>query len=201
MLPFSLSRRAGALALVIVLAVTLVAGAAGPAAAQANDTFPEPPEEYDDNSTNASDGSEETYLIAIDDATRVVSADWSGSEVTIELEADVTREVLVTDASQEIDGAVDIRRQRVTVPRQGSTEITFSVKNEDNAAVTVATRGGIVGLGNQNGGGIEWFDGPATWGIVGLVGIVGSAGSFWGTKRYLQRQEHDENERQLEVIR
>lgn len=197
----STSRRAGALALAIAIAATLAVGVAAstvPVAAQENDSFPEPPDEYDDG--NATD-SEETYLIAIDDATRVVSADWSGGTVTIELESDLTREVIVTDASQEIDGAVDIRRQRVTVPRQGTTEIEFSVRNDDDAAVTVATRSGIVGLGNQGGDGIQWFDGPATWGIVALVGIVGSAGSFWGTKRYLENQEHDENERAIEVIR
>lgn len=155
----SLTARSAAVALLALLAIATVA--VGGAAAQ-------------DGAGNATGA--ENYEIAIDSETRVVSSEWSGSKATIVLESDVTRQVTITDASQRLDGAVDIRRKRVTVPSGERVETTFRVRNEDRPAVTVGTRYGLVGLGDQTskGGGVPGISGPSTWRYV-QVGILGAA--------------------------
>lgn len=172
-----------ALALVAAVAVAL-AVATGGAVAQ---------EHAEGNET-------ETYQIAIDDQTRIVSSEWDGATVTMVVEADVPRRITVTDASQEISGAIDIRRTRTTVPGGQRAEISFEVENPSDAAVTVQSGEGIVGLGSGGSSG-SWFDGPATWELLFLTVPVVGYGTFWGTKRHLEKQEREQEKRQVEVVR
>lgn len=163
-----------ALALVAAVAVAL-AVATGGAVAQ---------EHAEGNETG-------TYEIAIDDQTRVVSSSWDDGIVTMVVEADVPRRVTVTDASQEISGAIDIRRTRTTVPGGQRAEISFEVENADNAAVTVQAGEGIVGLGKQSNAGYDPGPVPFSAAVIGVaLASVGTGGATFVLVR--RRRETDE---------
>lgn len=133
---FTFSRRAVRVA---VLLGVLVAALAVPSPALAQDT-----------AENSTDGAaSDTVVISVDPAVDVVSYDWSGNEVTVVLRSNLTRQVVITDASQRLRGAVDIRRERFTVPRGSNVERTFRVENGDRPAVTIGTRYGLVGIGAE----------------------------------------------------
>ena len=155
---FSLSSRWAAVAVVAVIAIAAISGVA---IAQ-------------DGGNQSADEETETYEIAIDEETRVVSSDWDGATVTIVIEADSTRQITVTDASQRLEGAVDIKRERVTVPSGERVEIEFTVANGERPAVTVGTRNGLVGLGDQDGG-ANWFAGEPGWSDVHTAALGGGA--------------------------
>ncbi|WP_248515961.1 hypothetical protein [Salinarchaeum laminariae] len=160
-MPSSTLSRSAAVALVLVIALTAFGGV-GAAAAQDGE---------------AANGTAENYEIAIDSETRVVSSEWSGDTVTIVVESDVTRQVTVTDASQRLQGAVDIRRQRVTVPGGERVEVEFTVRNEDRPAVTVGTQYGLVGLGSESSsGGLPGISGDSTWRYVQVAALFAALG-------------------------
>jgi hypothetical protein len=121
-----------------------------------------------------SDESQQTYLIEIDDSTRIVSSEWNSGTVTFVVEADSSTTITVTDASiplQEYD-AVDIPRKSQQIP-EGRTEVSFSVTEPSDAAVTVATSRGLVGL---SPGSPSLFSGSASWSDVQIAAVSGAAG-------------------------
>ena len=123
--------------------------------------------------TSTPSAEQETYLIEIDSDTRIVESTWIDGTVSFVVEADQPTTITVTDASiplQDHD-AVDIPRKTQRVP-EGRTEITFSVTEPSNAAVTVAAERGLVGL---SPGEPSLFSGSASWSDVQLAAVSGAA--------------------------
>jgi hypothetical protein len=115
---------------------------------------------------------QETYLIEIDSDTRIVESTWNDGTVSFVVEADESTTITVTDASiplQDHD-AIDIPRKTQRVP-EGRTEISFSVTEPSNAAVTVAAERGLVGL---SPGEPSLFSGSASWSDVQLAAVSGA---------------------------
>lgn len=165
--------------IVAIFCVAVVAVAAGGAAAV-------------DDPENATDELEEddpTYLIEIDDDVRVVSADMSDDRtIVVTLEADESRQVAITDASQEIDGAVDINYKQQSIP-EGETEIEMRVANPSQPAITIATTESMVGIGDQE------FDAdrPAVaWQTVQGLLLVTAVAAVGITTRVVAKKREDE---------
>jgi len=153
----------------LVAALILLAMASAPAMAQ--------------NTTNTSSSeAPETVEISIDNSTRVIDSNWDGATVTMVVESDIPRRIVLTDASQRIDGAIDIRRKVVTIPGGERAEINFTVKNEQNAAVTVASGRSIVGIGRQPAGGPIQSRDPVAFSdamlLVGFAALATGGGTF-----------------------
>lgn len=144
-----------------------------------------------DDAENATDELEDdpTYLIEIDDDVRVVDADMSDDRtIVVTLEADESRQVAVTDASQEIDGAVDINYQQQSIP-EGETEIEMRVANPSQPAITIATTESMVGIGDQE------FDAdrPAVaWQTVQGLLLVTAVAAVGITTRVVAKKREDE---------
>lgn len=151
---------------------------------------------------NASDtasptDSETTYLIEIDNTTRIVSAEWSDGTVTMTIESDLPKQIAITDSSQDINGAIDIKQSRLSIPR-GTTTVEFTVANPSDPAVTVGSPNGMVGLGEQSGGSL--FTGPASWTDVrsaGAAGVVAGVGMVLGIAWVRVSSKDDEHRRTL----
>ena len=145
----------------------------------------------DDPVTNETESEEPTYLIEIDDDVRVVDAEMVERDtMSITFEADRSTEIAITDASQEIQNmeAVQIRQDVRTLP-EGTSEITFTVANADQPAVTIATQTGLVGIGDQD------FDGdrPAVdWGVVQALLAATAIGSVGATYRIVKSGREDD---------
>jgi hypothetical protein len=78
----------------------------------------------------------------------------------------------ITDASRPIQGTIDIPRKNVNLV-EGRTEVTFTVVDSSNAAVTFDVDGRLTGVGEQ---GATIFGGPATWDYVragSAAGVIG----------------------------
>ena len=142
------------------------------------------------NETDEQDD-EPTYLIEIDEDVRVIDAEMVEADtMQITFEADASTEIAITDMSQEIQNmdAVQIRQDIRDIP-EGTTEITFTVANDDQPAVTIATQDGLVGIGDQD------FDGdrPAVdWGIVQALLAATAIGSVGATYRIVKSGREDD---------
>jgi hypothetical protein len=111
------------------------------------------------------------YLIEIDSNVRVLSATWNDGEVSMVLEADRSALVTITDASLDLQNheATEIKRSRQRIPA-GVTRINFTTEKPRTAAVTVATRQGLVGL--SPGDGLGLYDRAASWVDVRVAGAA-----------------------------
>lgn len=171
------------LVLGLIFCVAVIASAAIAPAAVA--------QEGPTNETNDTD-EEPTYLIAIDENVRVVEAEMvSQGTMSLTLEADQQTEIAITDASQEIQDmeAVQINREIRTIP-EGTTEVTFSVDNADQPAVTIDTGEGLIGIGDQN---FEQDRPAVDWSIVQLLLASTAIGSVALVFRVVKKNREDEN--------
>lgn len=92
----------------------------------------------------------ESYLGTVDSDVRLVEGEMTDDdEMELVLEADRSKEIAITDASQEIDGFVDINQRVLTIP-EGQSTVRFRVADPDQAAVTIATTENLVGFGQQD---------------------------------------------------
>ena len=172
------SRARAARTLIFFVAVGLAIATiatAGTVVAQTNETI--------DDSDN-----ETTYLGAIDSDTRIVAAEMVERDVMeITIESDRDQEMAITDASQEIDGFVEINQRVLEVP-EGTTEIEFRIANPSQPAVTVQTHNGFVGVGEQDFEG----DRPSVqWDTVQMLIGITAVGSVGITYRLLKKRRED----------
>lgn len=135
------------------------------ASTQPADTETATPESRTENprtAENESDQDETTYLIEIDQFTRIVNSSWSDGTVTFIVESDKRQRIKITDSSIDVQAheAVDIPQARHRLP-EGRTEVTFTVTNPGSSAITVATPRGMVGLSPGKGSG-ALIGGPYT---------------------------------------
>jgi len=144
----------------LIAVLLLLAFVAAPSVAAAQESTPTP------------NGEQETYLIEIDSNTRIVESTWNDGTVSFVVEVDESTTITVTDASIPLQDheAVDIPRKTQRVP-EGRTEISFSVTEPSNAAVTVAAERGLVGL---SPGEPSLFSGSASWSDVQLAAVSGA---------------------------
>lgn len=174
----SRSRRLQAVICCVAVISVLVVAAGAVAADDANETSIE------------TDSEEATYLIEIDDDVRVVDADMTERDtVAVVLEADDSTDVAITDASVEIDGAVDINQRTTRLP-EGQTEVEFRVANPSQPAITISTHDGMVGIGDQE------FDRDRpsiAWETVQALLFVTAIGSVGATYRIVRKRREDES--------
>jgi hypothetical protein len=118
---------------------------------------------------DSENGSE--YLIEVDSDVRIVSATWNDGEVSMLVEADRSSLITITDASLDLQNheATEIKRSRQRIPA-GVTRINFTTEKPRTAAVTVATRNGLVGL--SPGDGLGLYDRAASWVDVRVAGAA-----------------------------
>jgi hypothetical protein len=118
---------------------------------------------------DSKNGSE--YLIEVDSDVRIVSATWNDGEVSMLVEADRSSLITITDASLDLQNheATEIKRSRQRIPA-GVTRINFTTEKPRTAAVTVATRNGLVGL--SPGDGLGLYDRAASWVDVRVAGAA-----------------------------
>ena len=145
-----------------------------------------PTETATSSSSGPADSENESeYLIEVDSNVRVRSATWDDGRVSMVLEADRSSLITITDASLDLQNheATEIKQSRQRIPA-GVTRINFSVEKPRTAAVTVATRNGLVGL--SPGDGLGLYDRAASWvdvRVAGaaaiLAGIPGFALGVW----------------------
>jgi len=144
-----------------------------------------------ENITNGTE-QETEYMASIGEDVRLVDARMvERGTVELRLEADERSDIAVTDASQELGGmsVTQIRRQQKTIP-EGTSTVRFVVENPSQPAVTVATREGMIGIGDQE------FDQPrpaVDWSTVQLLLAATAIAAVAGTYRLVKKKREDES--------
>lgn len=176
---------------------------------------------------DAGDVANETEEQLEDEAAAALEDDGGSNGRPEEIEGQVDSEVVLVDY-EFVDGTMHLtffhggdRPKTVTVAErgdssEGATEVAVTERRLIPGETTVSmplVHGDTVGISTADGideqrmievsasPSANWFNGPATWGIVALSVIVALAGSFWGTKYYLEKQERQRKERSMEVVR
>lgn len=189
-----------ALAALVVLAAVLGAGATA-AAGQ-----PDPENSTDANASVDVDvsGDEQEYLQELDSETRVVGWEYRDGTMYVELEADARRTVTMTEHVDASEGVTSGTITQHRIP-EGTTTVSIDVERiNGEAQVALTTPQSIreenyvvVSTGRRS---ITWFDGPASWDLVYIAVAVVFLATFGGTWRYYKKSEHEQDERQVEVI-
>lgn len=159
--------------IVVLIAVSSVCFAAGAAAQNATET--------ESNNSNE-------YQQIIDEDTRIVSSSWDRGQVTILVESDKLQTLTITDGSIDLQaqksGVVPRKFPRVT---EGRTEVTFTVSNPGDAAVTVAASRKMIFLSPGRGGsaiiGGPWSANDVRASAVGSVISVSIVTMFFVFRR------------------
>ncbi len=175
---------------VAVVAIATIASAG--AVAQSNET--------------ATDSSVEGELA--DGDIRILDSSYDGDkrvlEVTVENRGDEFRTLNFVEVVEQGDSSWTWESVRLD-PGEETTVVLEGIDDRGGeAAVMVAPSSAMSEQDVEwisTGSSLNWFDGPATWGLIVLSGLTGGIGTFWGTKRYLEGQENEQDERLVEVIR
>lgn len=156
--------------MLLLVAVASIPIVSGGAAAVNSDIVPNQTELLQE-----AQGEEEEYVIAISDDVRIVEYSYTDAgELSVLFESDKRTSVTITDASRPIQGAIQIPRKTTSIA-EGKTEVTFTVVNADNPAVTVDADDNLIGLGEQSFG---LFSGNATWTYVRAAAVAGAVGAL-----------------------
>lgn len=179
-----MSARAAVTGAALLVLLLLVLSTSGPAAAQATNESWDPATEC---------------TLPVDDEVRVCDREYRGGMAVLELHANESTRVRLTDGSRFLEGG-DLSPRWFTV--DGRTTIEYPAGTyRGMAAVGVQHDTSIIGVPIRSGG-VQLVDGPATWGYVSLAGLVGFVGTFGGTALWIKRREGaTDDEPRSEVLR
>jgi len=174
-----------------VILVVLAAGLSGVGAAQ------ELPTNSTATATPEPDG-EDTYVVAIDPITRVVSWDYSNGKFTILVEADAPQLLTISESPDVQEGAGTFNVRRTNLPR-GRTEIEISAGKDAGAAVVSMTTSQCINSGTCPYLSTGERSGPSpferTSSTAGWMGGVGISVILFGLAAYrVKNSEPDEPE-------
>jgi len=147
------------------------------------------------NSTPNGTAAERDVLATVGTDAELVSVTVDDTNETATATVRATRStttVVVTDASPELTGAVTLAQSRAVVNPGDEVDITVPLADPAQPAVTVATRSGIVGWGDQSRG---LFTGSPGWRDVQGAAVGGAiAGSVPGIVIAFRRLRRDEED-------
>lgn len=154
---------------VALITVTGVTAFSGSAIAQENAT----------QTTN----NEESSIMAFseEDRTRILDYSFDGNTLSITMESEYARTVVISDMFVKGGGVSQVPRKRMTISK-GVSEITFDVTEwNGNKGATIATSNGAIAVTSASGGGGNLpggFSGETvvvflSMGMLGGIGIVG----------------------------
>lgn len=130
--------------------------------------------ETDANETATSE--EPEYLQPIDTDTRITGWEYTAGRFTLEIEADESTRIAMTEAGTFEEGTTSFNYDEVRVS-EGTSTVTFQVADRDGAAVAVSTRqsleagtGAIVSTGDIERNPFEHFGGES--GLLSGVGLT-----------------------------
>jgi hypothetical protein len=169
----------------VILVASLPLGTATVAAQEANETTTGPTAPPTTTAVEQDD-----VVIALAEDVVVIDYRITNNSVVVEIENRRHRpvETTVTDASQQISGAIDIRRVTHTLT-PGQSTIRFRVSNPENPAITLDTDGQLKGLGEQDLQEDSGLSAPKeSDGLALLVGVVITVAASAAMKRYRDRQ-------------
>lgn len=119
-------------------------------------------------------------------------------------EADESKSVTMTEwiRMEKGSGSGNLRVHRIP---EGTSTVSISARRVNgDAAVSITTtqsvREGRYSYLSTGMAGMNIFNGEATWNLAGIGGLAAGLGTFWGTKRYIEKQEDDGDEKRVEAL-
>jgi len=202
-------------ALAVVLCLSLVVGAT-PAIAQDESNESETETVLDDREDELANltvddlegvgqvAGDDGYVQEIDSSLRVVAWEYVDGRFYVTFEADESKSVTLTEWVRMEKGSGQGHLRVHRIPEGTSTVSIEARRVNGDAAISITTtdsvRSGRYSYLSTGMAGINWFDGQATWGLAVLGAATAAVATFWGTKRYLEKQDNEADKKRVEAV-
>ncbi|MFC6716265.1 hypothetical protein [Halovalidus salilacus] len=132
-------------AIVFTMGMGGAIAAADPVAAQEDDADRDELEDDTENESGQDDAEQQSsddYDQPIDNETRIVGWEYDSGKFTLEIEADESTRIAMTEAGSFEEGTSSFNYDEKRIP-EGMTTVTFTVADRDGAAVALSTRASL----------------------------------------------------------
>lgn len=144
------------------------------------------------------------YVQEVDSGLRIVAWEYHDGKFSVTFESDESKSVTMSEWVRMEEGSGQGAMRQHRIPEGTSTVSIEASRVQGDAAISITTsqsvREGRYSYLSTGQAGMSIFNGAATWGLAGVGGLSAGLGTFWGTKRYIEKQDDDADEMRVEEL-